>query len=152
MAKISKKLLEVLESDCAHSLEGVLQKKTQEDFKTLKSFLSLDPSVKSEYRTKALYLLGRWGDTAPVGTIRNLLPQLDEAGRVSGIDALGHLGTKEALAGILEYADDSSADVRKFVTRALGRINKPEAQRKLKEIRTKDPVNHIRDLAANYLK
>lgn len=152
MAKISKKLSEVLESDCAHSVEDVLEKKTQEDFKTLISILPLDSSVSAEYRARAVYLLGRWGDTSSVPNIISILPHLNETGRINGIDALGRLGSKEALAGILECANDSSDDVRKFVTRALGKINTTEAKNKLKEIQKKDPAKYIREIAKEYLK
>ena len=130
----------------------MLGKKTKANFEALQSLLSMDPLVKQEHRSKALYLLGRWGDAAPIKAIRSIFFQLDEIGRISAIDALGRLGTKEALAGVLECADDSSADVRKFVIHALGRMGKPEAQRKLKEIQAKDPVFYIRSLATKYIK
>jgi len=152
MAKISKQLSEVLESDCAHSVEDVLKKKSADDFKTLISILPLESNVSENYRTKALYLLGLWGDKSSVPEIINILPKLDEMGRISGIDALGRLGSKEALAGILQCANDSSDNVRKFVTRALGKINTADAKNKLKEIQKKDPTRYIRDIATGYLK
>lgn len=151
MAKVSKKLLRALESDCAEDLCQVIKEAKNENFEALQTFLSLDPSIKPEHRTKAIHALGRWGDPAPVAAIRSVLPDLDEAGRISAIDALGRLGTREALTGILDYVDDSSPHVRKFVTRALGRINTPEARAKLKEIEAKDPVDYIRAIASEGL-
>jgi len=152
MAKVSKKLRRALESDCAADICQVIKEAKREDFEALQTFLSLDPSIKPEHRTKAIHALGRWGDPAPVTAIRSILPHLDEAGRISAIDALGRLGTREALRGVLDYVDDSSPHVRKFVTRALGRINTPEARTKLKQIKSKDPVDYIRALASEHLR
>jgi HEAT repeat protein len=151
MATISKKLLATLESACATDLEQVIEDRKQEDFEALQSLLSLDSSVKPEHRTKALYALGRWGDPTPVPEIRNILPYIDEIGRISAIDALGRLGTEEALTGVLEYVNDPSPHVRKFVAHALGRMNTPEAWAKLKEIETTDPLDFVREQASKIL-
>ena len=83
--------------------------------------------------------------------IRRLLRHLDENERTRAIDALGRLGTREALQSILDHANDASIFVRKFVTLALGRIRMPEARAKLKEIEESDPADHIRALAARAL-
>jgi len=152
MPKISEKLLRALESDDACELGRVIKERKQEDFEALQPLLSLDPSINPEHRAKAIYALGRWGNPTAVVAIRNILPRLDEAGRISAIDALGMLGTKEALEDILDYVNDPSPHVRKFVTRALGRINTPKAQAKLKEIAAKDSVDYIRALASKYIK
>ena len=141
-----------MEADCAHSVEEVMKAKSKEDFQALQSLLSKDASVKPGQRAKVFYMLGRWGDPAPVSAIREILPRLDETEKVSALDALGRLGTKEALDGILEHTGDSSPQVRKFAARALARIDRPDAQRKLKEIQAKDPVDYVRNLAAKYVK
>jgi HEAT repeat protein len=152
MATLSKELTAVLDCDCPQELEGVLKARRPEDFQALQSLLSLDSSIKPGHRSNALYLLGRWGDPAPVSNICRILPQLNESGRISAIDALGRLGTREALTAILDYVSDPSFHVRKFVVRALGRINSPEAQTRLREIEAKDPVDYIRHQASAYLR
>jgi HEAT repeat protein len=97
-------------------------------------------------------MLGRWGDPAPAVAIRALLPRLNEIERCRAIDALGRLGSDEALAGILAHADDPSPHVRKFVARALGKSNAPAAQSKLRAIAEQEPVPYIRRIAAKQLK
>jgi HEAT repeat protein len=151
MANISKELLEALEADESGELDQVIKDARQEDFEALQSLLSLDPSVNPQHRARALYALGRWGDPTPVPAIHNILPHLDETGRISAIDALGRLGTEEALTGVLEHVNDPSPHVRKFVTYALGRMNTPEARAKLKEIETTDPLDFVRERASKIL-
>lgn len=152
MKDISKELLIALESDDAKELEKIIKRRKPEDFKSLQSLLSLDPSVKPEHRAGALYALGKWGDPASVVIIRNIFPHLEEMGRISAIDALGKLGTQEALESILNHARDSSPHVRKFVAIALGKINTPKARAKLTEIAAKDPEDYIRAIASDYLR
>ena len=152
MAQISEKLRRALESDDACQLGSVIKEAKREDFEALQTFLSLDPSVNPEHRKKAIYALGRWGDPAPVAAIRSLLPHLDEAGRISAIGALGRLGTKKALEGVLDCTTDPSPHIRKFVARALGRINTSEARAKLREIEDKDEVDYIRAIASKHLR
>ena len=152
MAQITEKLRRAFESDDACDLGRVIKSGKQEDFEALQALLSLEPSVNPEYRKKAIYALGRWGDPAPVAAISSLLPHLDEAGRISAIDALGRLGTKKAVEGVLDYATDPSPHIRKFVARALGRINTSEARAKLKEIEAKDEVDYVRAIATKHLR
>lgn len=150
---MSTALREALESDCAHGLEPVLQTRENKDFKALQGFLSKQPSTKTKpYRAKAMYLLGRWGDPAPVKAIRRLLPRLDEMERVTAIDALGRLGTEEALQGVLKCSDDPSPQVRKFVVKALAKLNRPEATQRLKKMSSKDSVNWVRTTASKHLR
>jgi HEAT repeat protein len=151
MAAMSEQLLDALRSDESGELDQLIRMRRQEDLEALQGLLSMDQSVKQEYRVKALYALGRWGNPASIDLIRRLLPHLEETERVRAIDALGRLGTQDALEGILEYADDESIFVREFVIRALGRIATPEARAKLREIERSDPVNHVRALASKYL-
>jgi HEAT repeat protein len=148
MTPVSEELFSALESDCAQDISQLVRERKREDFEGLQEFLSLDPSVNPQHRAKAIHALGRWGDPAPVPAIRGILPHLDERGRISTVDALGRLGTDEALRGVLEQANDPSPQVRKFVTRALGRINAPEAQAKLREMADADPADFVRALAS----
>ena len=151
--KMSKALREALESDCAHSLEPVLKNREKGDFLALQQYLSLHPSVKTkQYRAKAIYLLGRWGDPAPVNALRRILPRLDESERITAIDALGRLGTDEALTGVLAYANDSSPNIRKFVVHALARINSPTARTTLEKMSSKDSVDRVRATASKHLR
>lgn len=152
MADTSKELFRLLESDCGHTLEPVLAEKEQATFESLRSLLSLAPSVNPTHRQRALYLLGRWGNPAVVADIRRIIPQLDEYERITAVDALGRLGTEEALAGIIEHTNDPSPDVRRFVVIALGRINSPQAQDKLREIEASDQVDFVRERASKLLK
>lgn len=151
MVRASQTLLRALESDCATDLEYVIREKKQEDFEVLQGFLSLDRSIRSEYRTRALYALGRWGDSVVVDNIRRILPNLDEAGRISAIDALGRLGTRTALECILDRANDPSPQVRKVVVYALGKSNALEARVKLREIAARDPIDYVRERASKYI-
>jgi HEAT repeat protein len=150
MADMSKQLLDALRSDESGDLDQIIRMRRQEDLEALLGLLSMDQSVKQEYRMKALYSLGRWANPAAIDPIRRLLPHLQETERVRAIDALGRLGTPAALPSILEYADDESIFVRAFVARALGRIGTPEARAKLREIERSDPADHVRALASKY--
>ena len=152
MANISEELLRALESDDSVELDQVIREGKQEHFEALQSLLSMDPAVNPEHRRKALYALGRWGDSTSVSIINSLLSQLDEGERITAVDALGRLGTPEALSGVLNHVTDSSPHVRKFAVRALGRIDTPEAQAKLKEIEANETVDYVRALAAKYSK
>jgi HEAT repeat protein len=149
---IPKRVLVALEAEEACELDELVQEQNPEDFEALQGLLSLDASVNPAHRTNAIYALGRWGDPAPVPTIRSILPQLDESARICAVDALGRLGTQEALEGVIESVDDESPHVRKFAARALGRINTPEARAKLREIEADDSTDFVRDLASKYLK
>ena len=53
--------------------------------------------------------------------------------------------------GILQFVNDESLSVRKFVTRALARINTPQARTGLSELERTDPSDYIRSLAAGQL-
>lgn len=151
MSEISEKLLRALESDDAGELGIIIKKRKQEDFKALQTFLSLDPSIKNEHRAKAIYALGRWGDPAPVKAIGSIISDLDEASRITAINTLGRISTEDSLDVVIKLVDDPSPNVRKFVARALARINTTEAHEKLKEIASKDKVEYVRVLASKYI-
>ncbi len=150
MAEIPRKLIQAFESDDACTLDRIIKEGKREELQALQRIAS-DPSATPGYRRKALYALGRWKEPSSVSVIQKILPELDEAERISAIDALGRLGTNEAVASISEYIGDQSPNVRKFVVHALGRIGTTEAQQKLQEIKIKDPMNYIREMAATQL-
>ena len=151
MPELTNELRSALGSDCAHDLEFVLEKRRPEDFEALQSLLTMAPAVKPEQLTKVIALLGRWGDPSPVTTIRDILPNLDESGRISAIDALGRLGTGEALEGVLNYVDDPSPHVRKFVVYALDRSETPRTREVLRRIAETDPSEFVRKAASRHL-
>ncbi len=148
MADLPEALRAALEAEESGELVRLLGRKRPEDFAALRELLALDASIPSDFRTKAMFALGRWGDPSVVPDIIRLLPNLAERERISALAALGHLGRPEAVPAILESADDASPQVRKAATLALRRISTPETVAKLKDIAAKDPVSWIRDLAA----
>jgi HEAT repeat protein len=117
----------------------------------LRSLVTLDPSVDTKYRTRAIHILGRWEDPPSIAKIREILPSLDEAGRISAISAFGRLNVKEATEAVLENVNDPSPQVRKTAVAALAKIKTPEAKGKLKEIAERDPEQWIRSKASKYL-
>ena len=150
MTVMSEELLEALKADESGDLDAIIEHRRPEDFDALRSLLRLDPTVEP-YRAKAIYALGRWGDPAVVEAIQDLLPDVEEAERIGAIDALGRLRAEDALDGILEHVDDESVSVRKFVTRALGRINTPRARAELSRLERTDPSDYIRSEASKQL-
>ena len=83
--------------------------------------------------------------------IREILPQLDERGRVSAISALGHIGSPDAVTEIAEHLTERSDQVRAAVISALSTAGTPEAREKLAEVASRDPVQWVRELAARKL-
>jgi HEAT repeat protein len=151
MVNLPSRLKSALESDCASELNEVLQEKRQADLEKLIELVSTSPEVNPKHRTRAIYALGRWGNTAAVDKIIQVMPVLDEIGRITAIDSLGRLGSHKALQPIFEQSDDPSMHVRKFVIHALGRYKLAEARAKLVEMRENDPDPILRTLAAEYL-
>ncbi len=150
MAKLSAALTNALTSDCAHSVEDVLKAKRAKDHTDLIELVSKD-SANSEAKSRALFVLGRWGDSAAVAPIAKALPDLDEVGRVSAVDALGLLNTAKAMDAIVTMSDDSSPHVRKFVARALARFSKPKAESTLKTMEKIDQEGFVREQAKKSL-
>ena len=142
-----EELRQALEADESGDLDVIIQQRRPEDFEALRRLLSGDAAAEP-LRTWAIYALGRWGDPAVAGAIRDLLPRLGHDERITAIDALGRLGSREAVDGILGYAHDESLPVRKFVARALARINTPQARAGLSELERTDASDYIRSLAA----
>ena len=151
MAKLSARIQRALDSDCAEDLSEIVDAKRKADFDALRRLISSDTEVDPAYRTRAIYALGRWGDDAVVDDIVQVLPELDETGLVTAMDSLGRLGTPKALEGVLEHAEDTSPNVRKFAIHALGRFNTQTARAKLRDINEKDPDQQLRELARKYI-
>ncbi len=151
MADLPDELREALEAEEGGDLDRLIGRRQPGDFEALQSLLSLDPSIPPDFRTKAMYALGRWGDTSVAPDIVRLMPDLDDRGRISALSALGHLGESEAIDAISEFVDDPSPQVRKSATLALSRIGTPEATAKLGEIAVNDPEPWIRNLAARQI-
>ena len=147
MAELSEELRAALEAEESGELVRLLSRRRPEDFAALRGLLSLESSIPTDFRTKAMFALGRWGDPSVIPDIVRLLPDVGERERVSALTALGHLARPEAAPAILQFADDASPQVRKAATVALSRIRTPEATAKLRDIAAKDPVPWIRDLA-----
>jgi HEAT repeat protein len=145
--RLSPELKAALDAEESELLNRIIRAGKREHFESLRR-LALDPTAQTEYRTKALYALGRWGDPSVVPDLVRILPELEERERIAAIDALGRLGTKESLDAIAPYADDPSPQVRKFVVKALGRIGGREAESKLQAIARQDPQEWVRELAA----
>lgn len=151
MSEMSDRLRRALESDDAMGMNRVVRERRDEDLQFLRSLLSPDQQVDPRHRARAVNALGKWGDTAAVDPIRELLPNLDEPGRIAAVRALGRLGTPEALNGVLGCATDPSPHVRKSVVNALGSINTPEARAKLQEIADSQELEPIRGAASRLL-
>jgi HEAT repeat protein len=151
MVELPEDLRVALDADDAEEFGQLLRRRQPEHFQALQTLLSTEPSIPADYRTKALYALGRWGDPSVVPAIRRLLPELDERGRISAVSARGHLGTPEAIAAVIEHADDPSAQVRKAATLALARNDTPDARAKLQEVAANDPAPWIREVAARHV-
>lgn len=143
-------LSRALEADEAEELGEIIRGHRVEHFDVLRKLVSLDPDVSAEHRRKALYALGRWGDPSVIPDIERVLPNLEEGGRIAGINALGELGTDQALQVVARYGRDPSSQVRKVVVEALGRIGGAEAQRALRAIAEEDPEEWVRRLAARH--
>ena len=137
----------ILDSGCDFGDAGVHQSPSPKLLAEMIDQLGLDVVVSSEHRRRALYILGRWGDPAAVGPIQRLVPHLDDQERVVAIDALGRIGSEEALATVMEHAADPSPDVRRFVVTALQRAGTQGAEERLLSLAEDDPVEFVRTRA-----
>ena len=143
MKNISNEVSKALESECAHSMEQLLENKISQNFTDLTEVLSSD-TANNDDKAKALYALGRWGDKAAVAAIIKSLPKLDEIGRVSAVDALGRLDSEESFAAIEKLSTDNSPYVRKFTAQTLLRSKKAKAAKILKSMKAKETVEFVR--------
>ena len=145
---MSDELKRALEAFEIGALDAIIEKKRPEDFRALRRLLSPAADVKPEDRQRAIYALGRWSDPSVVPDVAALLPSLRESHRITAIEALGRLGTKEAREAVEPFATDPSPHVRKFVVEALGRMSGSAAEAALRKIAQRDAEGWVRDLAA----
>ncbi len=146
MPNLSKKLQLALDAGCAHSIEDLLKDKKDIDFKALFEMLAKEYEPQQRL-TRAIYLLGRWGDRSAADTIIKTIPHLDEGGKVTAMDALGRLGSEQALNTIIRYSKDTSPNVRKFVAHALKRFETKNALACLKQIAKEDKSDFVKETA-----
>ena len=112
-----------VESKYERSMEQLMESKRSQDFSDLLALLKKG-SDGSYSRVKALYALGRWGDEAAATSICEVIPTLNEIERLTAAEALGRLGSAQALECVLQLKEDPSPHVRKFATRALACFEK----------------------------
>jgi HEAT repeat protein len=148
---LPRELRTALESEEAGELDEIIRAHRKAHFDSLRKLVSTAPEVPPQYRSKALYALGRWGDPGVIPDIERSLPDLEETGRIAALDALGRLGTDQALEIVAQYAGDPSPQVRKFAIQALDRIGGSKARTQLRVIAREDPEAWIRGLAARNL-
>jgi HEAT repeat protein len=148
---VSQKLREALDAIESGELDALILEGDPSDLEELRSLISTDPTINPNDRTKAIYAVGRWGDTASAPRITTVLPELDEIGTITAVDTLGRLGTPEAISAVAELAQHESPHVRKFVVEALGKSSSPEAQEKLIDIEARDPAKFVRDRAQKFI-
>ncbi len=149
MKQFSTELTNAIESDCAHSMEPLMEAKRSQDLKDMLDLLKEDVGT-SNARARALYALGRWGDPKVVEQISEALPLFNDLERASAIDALGRLGSAPALASVISLQDDPSMQVRKFVVRALSRFKGAKAAKALKYMEENDSEDLVRAYARKY--
>ncbi|WP_084112912.1 HEAT repeat domain-containing protein [Belnapia moabensis] len=151
MSDLPARVTKALNSDCAADLEEILYERRADDFVLVQGFIASERKAGFEHRARAIYLLGRWGDPAAVPTILNILPQLDDRGRIAAIDALGRFGTQEAVAAVIENSRHPSPQIRKIAVHVLGRFDSGEAKERLRETERTDSNALIRKLASKAL-
>jgi HEAT repeat protein len=153
MIEVRDELRLALEADDRERLERVIAAGDEDDFETLQTLIR-DTETPSNFRRKALYALGRWPgkDEEAVTTIASALPQLDELERMAAINALGRIGTEQALEVVIAYVDDPAPDVRRQVAKALDRISTPGAAAVLRDLAANERVAYVRDRAEELLR
>jgi HEAT repeat protein len=102
---MSQRLREALDAIESGELDAIVQEGNPSDVEELRSLVSTEPAINPIDRRKAIYALGRVGDEASVPRIVNVLPTLDERGTITAADALGRLGTPEAIRAVAELAE-----------------------------------------------
>lgn len=150
--KIPSELERALVAFEAGALDKIIERKRSEDFEALRRLVSLEPSVNPDHRQRAIYALGRWGDSSVVPSVVKMLPSLKESHCITALEALGRLGTNDACAAIESFADNPSPQIRKFVVEALYRIGSPAAEAKLRKMANEDSEGWVRDLVAKRMK
>ena len=151
MPHLPERIQKAFDSDDPCELNSIIQEKRQEDFISIRSLIDPQTNVDTDLRGKALYAVGRWGDSSCVKDIVSLLPKLDENTLISAIDALGRLGTDEALDAVTSYSKHESLQVRKFVVRAAERFPGEGARRAIERIGSDDESDVIKSLVKKVL-
>ena len=122
MAELSQRVRDVMETDCAHTLEDLVAKPSDSEIRELIGIVDDEAQMTPNQRQRAVHLLGRMGRTEAVPNIVKALPRLDEGGKVAAANALGRLATPEAQQAVMDLSYDRAPQVRKFAARALARI------------------------------
>lgn len=134
--EIPSRVASALRAEESGALDAIIAARRPEDLEALRTIARNDDAAFDDRdQRKALYALGRWGDSALADDIVQVLPRLDPPTRIAAIDALGRLGDAETVPIVTAYSDDESPQVRKFVVQALGRIGTPSARDELRRIR-----------------
>lgn len=134
------------------ALDGIIENKRRRDFEALCRILCEEPATDPVRRQRAIYALGRWGDSSVVPDIVDALPRLKESHCITAIEALGRLGTKDARKAIERFADNPSPQVRKFVVKALSRIGGRAAEARLQKMVKEGRDDWVRDFAAKRMR
>lgn len=143
MIKLAEPLATELAATCFHAIETILERRSESDFEQLQAILQ-NEDVDQTLKQNSIALLGRWNRPEVVPNIIALLPHLDERGLINAVDALGRLGTSEAIASVIEQSHNSSPDVRRFAAYALNRIATPPALARLQEMARVDSAEFVR--------
>lgn len=146
--RLTPALKDALDSFEQGGLDRVVRAKRPEDYRALRA-LAASTSADPNLRQRAVQALGRWGDTAAVADIAAFLlaPETKDSHRITAIEALGRLGTEPGREAVESFAEHSSAQVRKFVARALGQIGDAAARARLRKMAKGDETAWIRELA-----
>ncbi len=151
MATLSENLALQLQSECGHTFEEIVARKSAEDYRQLRSLVQ-DESEDPVRRQAAIHLLGRFGKPEAVPDIVAALPKLDERSLISAVDALGNLGGKDALKALKQQAKSKSPDIRRFAVSALDHIGTKEALAEINRIARGDESGFVRSKARRLLK
>lgn len=151
MATLSEQLALELQSECGHTYEEIIARKSEEDYRQLRSLVQ-DESEDLARRQSAIHLLGRFGNPEVVPDILTAMPKLDERGLIGAVDALGQLGGKDALEALKQQAKSKSPDIRRFAVAALDHIGTKEALSEINKIARGDQSGFVRSKARRLLK
>lgn len=151
MAEFSQRVRDVMETDCAHTLEDLVAKPSDAEIRELIGVVDDEREMTPNQRQRAVYMLGRMGRAEAAPNIIKALPRLDEGGKVAAADALGRLATADAQASIMELAYDPAPQVRKFAARALARIGTGPALGHLRGMIDGDDESFVRAAAGKAL-
>jgi HEAT repeat protein len=142
MIQISEPLATELASPCFHTAETILERRSEEDFEQLQAVLVAE-DVDEVLKQNAIMLLGRWGRPEVVPDLVAQIPSQNERGLINVVDALGRLGTQEAVTAVLQQSRHPSSDVRRFAAYALERAGTRPAMARLREMSEVDEAEFV---------